>query len=125
MRLAMTLLFAILVFPAALARAEPADVCVMAFAQAETNQTLIPGQLSARGVTGAGRLHFHSAPDRRCLLKDLFVISGNRLDAYAEQGEFTQVIYWNTITGAGTAGWVLSSRLAAAATTIAAGPDPR
>ena len=125
MRLAIILLFAIMVFPVSLARAEPADVCVTAFAQAETNQTLIPGQLSARGVAGAGRLHFHSAPDRRCLLKDLFVISGNRLEAYAEHGEFTQVIYWNAITGAGTAGWVLSSRLVDAATTIAAGPVSR
>lgn len=125
MRLAKILLFVMMVIPASLAQAEPVDVCVTVFAQAESNQTLVPGQLSARGVTGTGRLYFHSAPDQRCLLKDLFVISGNRLEAYAEHGEFTQVIYWNAVTGAGTAGWVLSLRLADMATTIAAGPVSR
>ena len=125
MRLAKPLLFILMALPAWLARAEPMNVCVESFAQAEQNQALISGELSARGVTGTGRLHFHSAPDQRCLLKDLFVVPGNRLEAYAEHGEFTQVIYWNAATGAGTAGWVLSSRVAATTTTIAAGPVAR
>jgi hypothetical protein len=97
---------------AVLARAEPADVCVSVFEEAEQQQAPIENALSGRGVIGAGRLYFNTAPDKRCPLKNVFVIPGDRLEAFANYGEFTSVIYWNAASGAGTAGWVLSERLA-------------
>jgi hypothetical protein len=111
MRISNTLLFAFLAFYSVLARSEPMDVCVSVFEKAEQEQAAISSFASARGVIGTGRLYFHAAPDKRCSLKDVFVIPGDRLEAYADYGEFTSVIYWKSTTGAGTAGWVLSSRL--------------
>jgi hypothetical protein len=107
------------------ARAEPVDVCVAAFEEAQQEQAPIAAHRAGRGVTGQGRLHFHTAPDQRCQLKNLFVIPGDRLEAFADYGVFTNVIFWNGKTGAGTAGWVLSSRLADTTTVLASIPAAR
>ena len=115
-RMMLSVLLASFTVPAS---AEPVDVCVSVFEEAEQQQAPIENALSGRGVIGAGRLYFHTAPDKRCPLKNVFVIPGDRLEAYADYGEFTSVIYWNTATGAGTAGWVLSERLAQTGTPIA------
>lgn len=125
MRISNTLLFACLTFYSLLACSESTDACVSVFEQAEQEQAPISSSMSGRGVVGAGRLYFHTAPDTRCRLKDVFVIVGDRLEAYASYGEFTNVIYWNPNTGAGTAGWVLSSRMTATGTNIASGPAQR
>jgi hypothetical protein len=122
MRFSKILLGVLVASCASLARAEPADVCVSVFAEAEQVQTPVASAMSGRNVVGTGRLFFHVAPDQRCQLKNVFVIPGDRLEAYADFGEFTSVIYWNSATGAGTAGWVLTSRLAETGAAIAAGP---
>ncbi len=125
MRIANTLLFAFLAFYALLARSEWTDVCLSVFEKAQLEQELISNGTSARGVVGTGRLYFHTAPAKRCQLKDVFVIVGDSLEAFADYGEFTSVIYWNPNTGAGTAGWVLRSRVTETATTVASGPAAR
>jgi hypothetical protein len=125
MRFSTTLLFAFLACHALLARAESTNVCISAFEKAEQEQDLVSSSTAGRGVVGAGRLYFHTAPDKRCQLKDVFVIVGDRVEAYADYGDFTHVIYWNPNTGAGTAGWVLRSRIADAAMRVAAGAASR
>jgi len=119
MRIFLTLLLSLSVCHPFAAYGESADVCLSVFEQAEQEQASIAGHLSARGVAGAGRVYFHAAPDRRCQLKNVFVIPGDRLEAYAEFGEFTSVIYWNATADAGTAGWVLTSRLKEIDTAVA------
>ena len=119
MRISSTLLFAWMAVNSSSVQSEPADACVSVFEKAEQEQVSVPNGAAIRGVVGAGRLYFHTAPDKRCQLKDLFVIPGDRLEAYADYGEFTSVIYWNPLTGAGTAGWVLSSRVTEARTNVA------
>ena len=66
----------------------------------------------ARRVVGAGRLYFHTAPDKQCQLSTVFVLPNDRLEAYAEHNGFTEVIYWNAKSRAGTAGWVVTARIA-------------
>jgi hypothetical protein len=122
MRISKTLLFTCLAFYAVLARSEPTNVCLSVFEKAEQEQAPIADHTSGRGVIGTGRLYFHTAPDKRCRLKETFVVVGDRLEAYADFGEFTSVIYWNPTTGEGTAGWVLTSRMTATETRIATAP---
>lgn len=71
----------------------------------------IPSKESGRTTIGKGRIAFFSAPDRRCVEKGVFVLPGERLNAYLEYGEFTSVMYMNLKTGAEADGWVLSSRV--------------
>jgi hypothetical protein len=112
MNLLRPLLFSCLALHASIALAEPADVCPSVFEKAEIEKESIPGEQSLRKVVGEGRLYFHTAPDKQCQLKTVFVVPNDRLEAYAEHGDFTEVIYWNAKTRAGTAGWVISSRVA-------------
>ena len=107
----MTLLAALSAFFAPCAYSEPADVCVAVFEKAEQDQVVSSAGTSSLAVTGTGRLFFHTAPDRRCQLKDTYVIAGDRVEVFSEYGEFSSVIYWHPVSGAGTAGWVLSSRI--------------
>jgi hypothetical protein len=91
--------------------AQAPEVCLAAYEKAEWEKVAIPGHISDRTVAGVGRLYFHVAPDDRCRLKNVFVVPNDRLEVYAQYGEFTEVIYWNPVSGAGTAGWVPSFRL--------------
>jgi hypothetical protein len=97
------------------ARAQGSDVCPTAYEQAEQEKTAIPGESSLRAVAGPGRLYFHTAPDDRCRLKNVFVIPNDRLEVFAVHGDFAEVIYWNPVTGIGTAGWVRHARIAESA----------
>ena len=105
------LMFACLALCAAGAHAQTDGVCPSVFEKAELGKEAVPAGQAARRVVGAGRLYFHTAPDRQCQLADIFVVPNDRLEAYAEHGEFTEVIYWNAKTRAGTAGWVVTSRI--------------
>src|SRR6185436_15996898 len=86
-------------------------LCPTVFEKAEVEKEAIPAAQAARRVVGEGRLYFHTAPNKQCLLGNSFVVPNDRLEAYAEHGEFTEVIYWNAKTRAGTAGWVVTSRI--------------
>jgi hypothetical protein len=66
--------------------------------------------MSGRKVIGKGRLYFYSAPDTKCRIKNTFIIPNDRVEAYGEYGDFTEVIYWGA-KGDGVEGWVPSARL--------------
>ena len=95
-----------------LARAQGEDDCPGVFEKAGQEKEGIPSEQSARRVGGEGRLYFHSAPNKQCQLKNVFVLPNDRLEAYAEHGEFTEVIVWHAKSRVGTAGWVATARLA-------------
>ena len=116
------MLFACLALFTLTAHAQSDEVCPTAFEKAELEKEAVATGQAARRVVGAGRLYFHSAPDRQCQLADVFVVPNDRLEAYAEHGEFTEVIYWNAKTRAGTAGWVVTSRLTETAAGVQSGP---
>ncbi len=111
MKLSIRLLFFCLAMHALTAYSQSAGTCPTVFEKAEQEKESIPAAQSARRVVGEGRLYFYTAPDKQCQLGDVFVIPNDRLEAYAEHGEFTEVIYWSARSRAGTAGWVVSSRL--------------
>jgi hypothetical protein len=104
------LLFAGLALCALTVHAQTDELCPNVFEKAELEKESVPTGQAARRVIGAGRLYFHSAPDTQCRLADVFVLPNDRLEAYAEHGDFTEVIFWNARTRAGTAGWVVTSR---------------
>ena len=95
-----------------IARAQGEDVCPSVFEKAELEKEAIPSEQALRKVVGDGRLYFHTAPDKQCQSRTVFVLPNDRLEAYAEHGEFTEVIFWNAKSRAGTAGWVATARLA-------------
>jgi len=61
-------------------------------------------------VGGSGRLQFFSAPDGRCVEKDVFVVPGNELYAYVQYGEYYSVMYVAN-DGNQANGWVKKERL--------------
>ena len=71
---------------------------------------------AVRSVTGAGRLHFHTAPLDECRLPDLFVIPGDVLTVLHTYADFADVAYHNPRSGREASGWVRLDRLAGAAT---------
>jgi len=87
------------------------NLCGPAQKQISKYEALVPHYLSGRIVIGAGRAYFYSSPDLKCKEKDVFVISGDRLDAYSDYKGFTSVMYVNFKTGQDFEGWVLKSRL--------------
>ncbi len=100
-----------LIVHASFAQADVNEVCVEAYDAAQQEKNLVTA-LDARVVSGPGRLYFHTAPDERCRLKDVFLVPKDRVEVFADHGAYTEVIYWNPATGAGTGGWVPSARLA-------------
>lgn len=118
------LLFACLMAYTLTAHAQTTDVCPAVFEKAEQEKESIAAGQSARRVVGEGRLYFHTAPDKQCQLGNVFVVANDRLEAYAEHGEFTEVIYWNSRSRAGTAGWVASSRITETASGARPGAAP-
>lgn len=61
-------------------------------------------------VSGVGRLQFYSAPNKKCALKGVFVIPGDRLYAYVEYKSFYSVMYLSR-DGDQITGWVEKGRL--------------
>jgi hypothetical protein len=61
-------------------------------------------------ATGTGRLFFHSAPDDRCIQKNIFIIPGDQVNAYTEYSDFVSVMYIDS-HGKDTEGWVKRDRL--------------
>lgn len=96
----------------ACAQADVNVLCADAYETAQQEKSPAGGASAMRVVNAGGRLYFHSAPDERCRLKSVFVVPNDRLEVFADHGAYTEVIYWHPVTGAGTAGWVPSARLA-------------
>ena len=61
-------------------------------------------------VIGRGRLFFYSAPDERCIQKNIFIIPGDQVNAYTEYSDFMSVMYIDS-HGKDTEGWVKRDRL--------------
>ena len=118
------LLFSCLAMYALAAHAQTPDLCPTVFEKAELEKDAVPPLQSARKVVGEGRLYFHTAPDKQCQLGNVFVVPNDRLEAYAEHGEFTEVIYWSSKARAGIAGWVVTSRIAETESGSRPGPGP-
>ncbi len=62
-------------------------------------------------VHGSGRLYFFSAPNPLCKKPAIFVIQGDQLVVYSEQGNWYQVMYLNPKTLSDYEGWVEKTRL--------------
>ena len=73
----------------------------------------IPGNASGYTVVGKGRLPFFSAPEVGCKLIGVFILPGERVNAYLVSSGYVLVMYQNTKTGSEANGWVLQSRLEA------------
>ncbi|QXG53264.1 hypothetical protein [Pantoea eucalypti] len=71
-------------------------------------------------VGGKGRLYFYSAPDEKCIKREVFVVPGNELYAYVEYKDYYSVMYV-TNDGNQVDGWVKKDRLVETHTGIA--PD--
>ena len=112
MKLIQTVLFLVLTAVTASAQADVNAWCADAFETAQQEKSTTGATPALRVVNAGGRVYFHSAPDERCRLKGVFVVTNDRLEVFADHGAFTEVIYWHPVTGAGTAGWVPSARLA-------------
>lgn len=89
--------------------------CDAAQLTAASRWTPVAVAQAVRGVTGAGRLHFHTAPLDECRLPDLFVIPGDVLTVRHTYADFADVAYRNPRTGREAGGWVRLDRLAGAA----------
>jgi hypothetical protein len=87
------------------------EICDVANKNAAKSETLIPGYESGREVVGRGRLQFYSAPDERCKIPSVFIVSNEKVDAHSVFGNYTFVDYFNSKTGSNSSGWVRSNRL--------------
>lgn len=103
--MAATLLLAVHTIPAL------ADTCAQSSEEAQTQQIRIPGHASNHSIIGKGRAYFFSAPNSACISKQLFVVPGDIVIAYADYQAFTYVLYIHPKTGAQTDGWLQSARL--------------
>lgn len=61
-------------------------------------------------VFGEGRLYFYSAPDDQCISKNIYMVRGDQVDAYAEYNNYLFVIYFTKV-GHEVSGWVKKNRL--------------
>lgn len=61
-------------------------------------------------VFGTGRLYFYSAPDERCISKNIYIVRGDQVEAYAEYNNYLFVIYFTKV-GHEVSGWVHKNRL--------------
>lgn len=95
----------------AAARADAAPACGEALLRAREQQVAVAEWQAGRRVAGKERVHFHSAPERSCRMRDTFVVRGDTLQALHEYGTFTEVQYVHPRTGRVTLGWVESGRL--------------
>jgi succinylglutamate desuccinylase len=76
------------------------------------NQINIDAVHSGYKVFGRGRLYFHSAPDKQCITKNVYVVNGDQVDAYVEHGNYMLIMYFNN-DGKEYDGWVEKRRLKA------------
>lgn len=90
----------------------PAQAGNVACGADPADQTYLPERLQYT-VAGAGRLHFHTAPDAKCIDRKTFVIPGDALVAYTEYGDdraWSNVVYTKK-DGDTVSGWVRTERL--------------
>jgi hypothetical protein len=79
-------------------------------AAAKASAPLAAAQVRRR-VGGAGRLQFHTAPDAACIMKGVFILPSETVQAYADHAGYTLVKYVNPRNGFEVTGWVQAARL--------------
>lgn len=87
--------------------------------RAQAQGDYVMGSDAGRVVTGKGRLPFYSAPDDACRIDGLFIVEHDHVDARADYGRFTSVVYLNPRTRGIAEGWVSTARLKPDGTGIA------
>jgi hypothetical protein len=85
------------------------DNCDQISNQAKKSEVLLDPVASYK-VIGDGRLYFHSAPNERCIIKNVFVVPGDELIAYTEYKGWVTVMYFNPKTGMNHEGWVQQTK---------------
>jgi len=61
-------------------------------------------------VFGEGRLYFYSAPEEQCINKNIYMVRGDQVEAYAEYNNYLFIIYFTKV-GHEVSGWVKKNRL--------------
>ncbi|MCA8064634.1 hypothetical protein [Burkholderia sp. AU38729] len=87
--------------------------------RAQVQGDYVMGSDAGRVVTGKGRLPFYSAPDDTCRIDGRFIVEHDHVDARADYGRFTSVVYLNPRTRVTAEGWVPTARLKPDGTGIA------
>ena len=86
------------------------DFCHILSSEANNKGVRFDNTDNVYKVGGKGRLQFYSAPNEKCIEKDVFVVPGNELYAYVEYGEYYSVMYVSD-DGNQVDGWVKKDRL--------------
>lgn len=77
---------------------------------AEKERYTIPSSESGYIVSDAHKVYFFSAPDDNCKIKELFIVNGDLVDAYADYKEFSYVMYFKK-NGDVVKGWIHSKSI--------------
>ncbi|EMO5717048.1 hypothetical protein RVW00_002023 [Enterobacter bugandensis] len=88
----------------------PNSKCSGANRIAAAMQKKIPSDNSGYVIHNAGRTYFYSAPDESCKIKDLFLVQGDLVNAYADYNGFSSIMYF-TKNGDPVSGWIHSDTL--------------
>lgn len=88
--------------------ASEVNVCTQLNEKATREQVRIDTPKRLYVITGKGRTHFNSAPDKKCEIKDLFLVRDDQVQAYGEYENFINVTYFN-LRGEDTTGWIDAS----------------
>lgn len=86
------------------------EFCSNIESKADAERVIISSDESGYKVSGKGRLYFHTAPNERCKSNDVFIVSGDLVNASADYDGYTYIMYFNK-EGKEFDGWVKSNRL--------------
>jgi photosynthetic reaction center cytochrome c subunit len=90
----------------------PGGNCAALDAMAGKAGVPVAASLAQRRVTGTGRLQFYTAPASTCVMPGIFILSNEKVKAYADHAGYMLVKYVNPRTGVEVTGWVQTGRLA-------------
>ncbi|MFZ5273772.1 hypothetical protein [Enterobacter asburiae] len=102
-------LFFLIVFLVSL-YANGSEICNVENEKAESDMAIIESDQSGYEVIGLGRVYFYSSPNNACKDSSVFIIPGDRVNAYGDYKDFTYVMYFSK-RGKEYHGWVKSERL--------------
>ncbi|HDI3032921.1 TPA: hypothetical protein PL572_001565 [Cronobacter turicensis] len=93
------------------------DFCSKLSTKADDERAIIQSSESGYKTSGKGRVYFYSAPSEKCRIKNTFIIPGDLVNAYADFGDYTYIMYF-TKDGKDVEGWVRTDRLVETGTGI-------
>lgn len=100
------------------------EFCSNIASKADAERTIISSDESGYRVSGKGRLYFYTAPNERCKNSDVFIVSGDLVNASADYEGYTYIMYF-TKEGKEFDGWVKSNRLIPTGTGIGPSDNTR